>query len=104
MEARRVRDGVQARTGRQLPIFSFYWSDYDGWRGFDRRVFMDQADLESTIVRPATVWGINGMIIWGDSADCSNGTLCGDGPASISTFLDTGACRYNRSCAHQICM
>lgn len=115
-EARRVRDDVLVRTGKQLPIYSFAWPDYDGWRGFDRRVFMSDADIETTLVRPATVWGLSGSIIWGDSADTENKTRCGDGPASQAAFLNgtlgpallraanaADACALQRCSAHGRC-
>ena len=77
---------------------------------------MSAADVETTLVRPATVWGLAGTIIWGDSSDCENATRCGDGPGSQSAFLNNtlgpalrraadaaDACASQRCSAHGRC-
>jgi hyaluronoglucosaminidase len=85
-KTRQVREDVRRRLGRVLPTYTFTWLDYDVP---PPRGYLSAADVQSELVRGATLWALSGVILWGASADAHNTTACADGPGGLTAYVDT---------------
>eukprot|EP01047_Picozoa_sp_COSAG01_P000510 COSAG01_NODE_10_length_42970_cov_93.010007_6_plen_295_part_00 len=88
LEARRVRSVVHQRIGRLLPIYTYTWAEYYVGIAYPWEQLLNAADVETTFVRPSTMWGAAGSVLWGDGEQARNLTLCGDGKHSLSAWVN----------------
>ena len=115
--AEAVRVASSAPVGQQPQIFLYgraYFYDVTGPKGWSQNQsgLLQQRDLETTIARPAA-HGINGVVLWGASADCEStpgGRTCTQKCEDQSTFLRSSlgptslkAVRHAAECAATNC-
>ena len=85
-KTKRVRDLHRKGGTRALPTYAFVWLDYD-MPPFPKSTagLLSPEDVQTELVRGATRWALDGVILWGSTVDARNATYCA---GSYTTYVD----------------
>ena len=85
-KTKRVRDLHRKGGTRALPTYAFVWLDYD-MPPFPKSTagLLSPEDVQTELVKGATRWALDGVILWGSSIDARNATYCA---GSYTTYVD----------------